>query len=232
MNQEKSKILLPDQLRDSLDLRLLCWHFGTYLDGLEEHGVTLADLPKDLRAIECFNTACGGMRSNGSRTSLRNLVALEGLNFTKTFLENAAKGADLVKFSSSHFGNPFLAELEWLDAIGKRAGNLLDDYDQKIHLLEGVNRIFGRLSTFFPPDKVYFLKNLPIEVADFLIKSEENSEEELDCASAKTYAYLMQHMDIQFVAEIDMERHLEAVAREFRNKEKVGLFHRLSARLQ
>ena len=191
----------------------------------------MAEMPEEFQVIGCFNTACGGLRFNGARTSLRNLVVCEGFEMTKTFLTHAARGADLVRFSNSTFGNPFLAELEWLEAVGQKAAKLLDDYAVKLHLLEGVDQIYVRLAGFEPHDKIYFLQNLPAEICKSLSKFDKAADGKLDRERALIYAYLMSSGKVEFIPKEDMNQRLDAVSQTFRGKRRTSFFSKLTRTL-
>ena len=94
-------ILIPEScVKETSSLADVSWYFGVFISDLEKRGAVWSSLPVELKEISALNTSCGGHRSNGSRTSLRNLVMLEGLDFTRAFLTAAANGAKRLRYST------------------------------------------------------------------------------------------------------------------------------------
>ncbi|MEL6240824.1 MAG: hypothetical protein AAFV87_05495 [Pseudomonadota bacterium] len=198
-----------------------------FVTALEKRGVTYQALPTELLHVAAYDTACGGLRSNGSRTSLRNLVVLEGVDFTREFLWAADAG-------SKHFGlnwnkSPFVAELEWLDLAGKVAATLLDDYDQPLHLLEGVNQLFFKNLLATKHWRETFLASLPEAMAGQISGMDQQS---FDKHYAPTFAYVFGHPRLQIVPKERFEQAMDDCAKALRGTKTTGFWSALTRRVQ
>lgn len=199
MRKEHSvPILLPSHcVTEESSLDSVTWQFGVFLSALEKAGIGRNQLPDDLQEIGALNMVCSGLKGNGSRTSLRNLVVLEGIEFTREFLTSANNGAGRLKWLMSE--NPFLAELEWLDFCGNDATKLLDDYDQKIHLLGGAEAAFFHSLKLGKYRREELLEPLTDEIRGRFELAEINGPKEADNHNARVYLYVLDHPELEIV---------------------------------
>ena len=205
---------------------------SSFLSGLEKRGVTLPQLPEEFAQVGCFNTACGGIRSNGSRTRLRNLVVLEGIEFANYFLENASKGAARLDVRVLNTVDPFLAEIEWLSLVGKNAAKLLDDSARKIHLLDAVSTSFFRVMDWHETVEAQFLSGLPEAVANELRAFRTAEERRLDQHYARVYAFVRSHPRLETVSNDVWNSRLDECARILRKEKQTGFLSALRSNLQ
>lgn len=191
-------ILLPSHcVTEKSSLDSVTWQLGLFLGALEKAGIERHQLPDDLREVGTLNTACGGLKGNGARTSLRNLVVLEGIEFTREFLLSANSGANRLNWLMGM--NPFLAELEWLEFSGNAATRLLDDYDQKNHLLSGVEAAFFASLKLSKYRRDELLEPLTDELRSRFELAEQNGWKEADNHTARVYLYVLGHPDLEIV---------------------------------
>jgi hypothetical protein len=210
----------------------LPYRLVSFLTGLEKRGVTLRQLPDDLLQVGCFNTACGGLRSNGSRTSLRNLVVMEGLEFTKFFLENANKGAIRLGMKADAPENPFLAELEWLSLVGNSAATLLEDRSRNLHLLDAVTTSFLKMLKSHQFYETEFLNSLPNVVANELRAFQTEKEPRLDQHYARVYAFVRTHPQFEIVGADVWNSRLDVCAQGLTTVAQTGVLSSTRSGLQ
>jgi hypothetical protein len=214
------------------DIYGLSYGLTNFLSGLEKRGVTLRQLPDDLLQVGCFNTACGGLRSNGSRTSLRNLVVMEGIEFTKFFLENASKGAARLSVRVLNKADPFLAELDWLSLVGRSAADLLEDHTRKLHLLDAVGTSFFNVLDWHEIAESQFLDGLPILVADELRAFRTVKEPRLDQQYARVHAFVRTHPQLEIVSTDAWNSRLDECAQILRRETRTGFLSWIQSRPQ
>lgn len=215
------KLLIHENLANSKDVPDVAWGLSAFLSGLEKRGVTIHTLPAEFRDVGALNTACGGLRSNGVRTSLRNLVMLEGIQLTRDFLRFAALGAERVGWDLQP--NHFFAELDWLDFVGDDAARLLDDYSNKLEALNEITELYFKNLRLDDQSGDTFLERLPepqrakLE-SFFLIRNNKN-----DGHYTRIFVYVMTHPELEVVPAERWEMRVEEIARLIRGNAEVGL---------
>lgn len=195
---ENIPILLPEScVLETSSLADVSWYFGVFILDLEKRGAVWSDLPDELKEIGALNTSCGGRRSNGSRTSLRNLVMLEGLDFTRAFLTAAKNGASRLGWNMSP--SVFDAELNWLDEVGEDAPSMFDNYDLKIPALQGADDSFFDALKLGPEDRKTLLAPLVSELRERYVRAENNYRNGADGHYSRIYLYVMSHPALSIV---------------------------------
>ncbi len=191
-------ILLPSHcVTEKSSLSDVAWNLGCYLGDLEKTGVGWHQFPDEIREIGTLNTACGGLKGNGSRTSLRNLVVLEGIDFTRAFLNSAVKGAHRLGWKMHR--NPFEAELEWLDFVGKCAAKLLDDGSRNFQLLNGAESLFFGALNIDEYRRKELLEPLDPGLRQRFECAEKNERGKGDNHNSRVFLYVMQHPGLEIV---------------------------------
>ncbi|MFY1709790.1 hypothetical protein [Tritonibacter scottomollicae] len=195
-------ILIPEScVKEISSLADVSWYFGVFFSDLEERGAVWSKLPAELKEISALNTFCGGRRSNGSRTSLRNLVMLEGLDFTRAFLTAVKRGASRLGWNMSP--SVFDAELNWLDEVGEDAPRILDDYDVKIPALESADDRFFDALKLDPEGRTTLLAPLSNELKERYAQAENNYRNGADGHYSRIYLYIMAHPALSIVPMSD-----------------------------
>ncbi|MHA6263238.1 hypothetical protein ACXYMO_08555 [Arenibacterium sp. CAU 1754] len=192
-------LLIPDNVRNpDANLYDASSGLGLFLSGLEQNGIGWHEMPDDFREVGTLNTACGGLRSNGSRTSLRNLVALEGLEFTVAFLKAADAGAERLNWNF-RAANPFKAELEWLSLVGKHALQLLEEDDNPLHLLAGVGHAFFADLKLTDYQCETIKEHMNVDLREIFDRSAANGKFHHDNHNARIFSFVMTHPTLELV---------------------------------
>ncbi|MEO1537331.1 MAG: hypothetical protein AAFR73_06340 [Pseudomonadota bacterium] len=191
-------ILLPEScLMETSSIADVSWFFGVFISDLEKRGAVWSSLPNELKEVSAINTYCAGHRSNGSRTSLRNLVMLEGLDFTRAFLRAAEQGAQRLGWSMRR--RAFEAEMAWLDEVGPDAPKVLDDYNVKTPALKDADDMFFKALLLDETERAKLLAPLSSSQQERYERAEQNHNGKADGHYSRIFVYVVNHASLSVV---------------------------------